>query len=37
VPLVKVFFFSRLLPESILKGEEEYLVIGGDYRVRTVL
>jgi len=37
VPLVKIFFFSRLLPESILKGEEEYLVIGGEYRVRTVL
>jgi NAD+--dinitrogen-reductase ADP-D-ribosyltransferase len=37
VPLVKVFFFSGLLPESILKGEEEYLVIGGEYRVRTVL
>jgi len=37
VPLVKILFFSRLLPESILKGEEEYLVIGGEYRVRTVL
>jgi NAD+--dinitrogen-reductase ADP-D-ribosyltransferase len=37
VPLVKVFFWSRLLPESILKGEDEYLVIGGAYRVRKVL
>ncbi len=36
VPVAKVFFFSRLLPESILKGEDEYLVIGGAYRVRQV-
>lgn len=37
VPLSKVFFFSDLLPESILKGEAEYLVIGGEYRVRRLL
>ncbi|GAA5481818.1 NAD(+)--dinitrogen-reductase ADP-D-ribosyltransferase [Haloferula sargassicola] len=37
VPLSKVFFFSTLLPESILKGEEEHLVIGGEYRVRKLL
>ena len=37
VPLAKVFFFSDLLPESILRGEDEYLVIGGDYRVRKLL
>lgn len=37
VPLVKVFFFSGLLPDSILKGENEYLVIGGEYRVRELL
>jgi NAD+--dinitrogen-reductase ADP-D-ribosyltransferase len=37
VPLVKVFFWSRLLPESILKGEDEFMVIGGVYRVRQVL
>jgi NAD+--dinitrogen-reductase ADP-D-ribosyltransferase len=37
VPLVKVFFWSRLLPESILKGEDEFLVIGGVYRVCKVL
>jgi NAD+--dinitrogen-reductase ADP-D-ribosyltransferase len=37
VPLSKIFFFSDLLPESILKGEEEYLVIGGDYVVRKLL
>lgn len=37
VPLAKVFFFSDLLPESILRGEDEYLVIGGDYRVRKLV
>jgi NAD+--dinitrogen-reductase ADP-D-ribosyltransferase len=37
VPLVKIFFHSQLFPESILKGEDEFLVIGGVYRVKTVL
>jgi NAD+---dinitrogen-reductase ADP-D-ribosyltransferase len=37
VPLVKVFFYSQLFPQSILKGEDEFLVIGGIYRVKTVL
>lgn len=37
VPLAKIFFFDQLLPGSILKGEGEYLVIGGEYRVRRVL
>jgi NAD+--dinitrogen-reductase ADP-D-ribosyltransferase len=32
VPLAKVFFFHRLLP-GMLKGEEEYVVIGGLYEV----
>jgi NAD+--dinitrogen-reductase ADP-D-ribosyltransferase len=36
VPLAKIFFFSDLLPNSILKGEGEYLVIGGEYRVRHI-
>lgn len=36
-PLAKVFFFDDLLPNSILKGEGEYLVIGGEYRVRRVM
>jgi NAD+--dinitrogen-reductase ADP-D-ribosyltransferase len=36
VPLAKVFFFSDLLPNSILKGEGEYIVIGGEYRVRQI-
>jgi NAD+--dinitrogen-reductase ADP-D-ribosyltransferase len=33
VPLPKVFFFNRLLP-GMLKGEDEYVVIGGVYRVQ---
>lgn len=33
VPLAKVFFFNRLLP-GLLKGEDEYVVIGGVYEVR---
>lgn len=33
VPVVKVLFFNTLLPVHPLKGEGEYLVIGGDYRV----
>ena len=37
VPLAKVFFFSDLLPESILRGEQEFLVIGGEYHVRKLL
>jgi len=37
VPLCKVMFYNALLPGSIMKGEGEYLVIGGEYRVRQVL
>lgn len=37
VPLTKIFFFSDLLPNSIMKGEGEYLVIGGEYLVRQVM
>lgn len=33
VPLPKLAFFSQLLP-GMLKGESEYVVIGGLYRVR---
>lgn len=36
-PLSKVFFFNGLLPNSILKGEGEYVVIGGEYRVLRVM
>jgi NAD+--dinitrogen-reductase ADP-D-ribosyltransferase len=35
VPRVKVVFYSELLTHHPLKGEAEYLVIGGDYRVRA--
>jgi NAD+--dinitrogen-reductase ADP-D-ribosyltransferase len=37
VPTCKIFFYGELLPKSILKGENEYLVIGGEYRVSEVL
>lgn len=35
VPLQKLVFFNTLLPMHALKGEGEYLVIGGDYLART--
>ena len=36
VPCCKVFFFQDLLPRSILRGEAEHLVIGGQYRVKEL-
>ena len=36
VPMVKLLFFSELLPHHALRGESEYLVIGGDYRVKVL-
>ncbi len=33
VPTVKILFCNDLLPRPVLRGEAEYLVIGGDYRV----
>ena len=33
VPIVKILFFNLLLPAAPLKGEAEYLVIGGDFLV----
>jgi NAD+--dinitrogen-reductase ADP-D-ribosyltransferase len=33
VPTVKILFFNDLLPRHGLKGEAEYLAIGGDYCV----
>ncbi|SDE57476.1 NAD+---dinitrogen-reductase ADP-D-ribosyltransferase [Rhodospira trueperi] len=33
VPATKILFFDKLLPRHPLKGEAEYLVIGGDYEV----
>lgn len=35
VPMVKLVFFSDLLANHALHGEAEYLVIGGDYRVKV--
>lgn len=34
VPMVKLVFFNELLPHHALRGEAEYLVIGGDYQVK---
>jgi NAD+--dinitrogen-reductase ADP-D-ribosyltransferase len=33
VPTVKILFFNDLLPRHALRGEAEYLAVGGDYRV----
>lgn len=33
IPVVKLMFFNDLLPRHALRGEGEYLVIGGDYWV----
>lgn len=35
VPTVKILFFNKLLPRAPLVGENEYLVVGGDYRVQA--
>jgi len=37
VPLCKIFFYNDLLPGSIMNGEGECMVIGGEYRVRRVM
>jgi NAD+--dinitrogen-reductase ADP-D-ribosyltransferase len=34
VPITKLLFFNNLLSHQPLRGEAEYLVIGGDYRVK---
>jgi NAD+--dinitrogen-reductase ADP-D-ribosyltransferase len=36
VPVCKIFFFNELLPSSILKGEGEFIVLGGEYRVKVI-
>ena len=36
IPLARVFYLGGLLPTSILKGEREWLVIGGELPVRLV-
>jgi NAD+--dinitrogen-reductase ADP-D-ribosyltransferase len=35
VPIVKILFFNALLPRHPLKGEDEYLVIGGNYEASS--
>jgi NAD+--dinitrogen-reductase ADP-D-ribosyltransferase len=35
VPLAKIFFYNRMLP-GMLKGEDEYVVIGGVYEVERL-
>jgi NAD+--dinitrogen-reductase ADP-D-ribosyltransferase len=37
IPMQKILFFSGLLPPQLLGGEAEYLVLGGEYRVQTLL
>lgn len=37
VPVVKIVFFRDILPQYPFKGEGEYLVVGGDYRVGVSL
>ncbi len=37
VPLFKIFFCSDILPSPLLKGEEEVLVIGGEYEVEVMI
>jgi NAD+--dinitrogen-reductase ADP-D-ribosyltransferase len=36
VPTVKILFFNDLLPKHALKGEGEYVVIGGDYEAKAL-
>lgn len=36
VPLAKIVHFSGLLPDGLLQGEDECIVLGGDYRVRAL-
>ena len=37
VPLTKIFFSGGLLPKSLLKGEGEYLVVGGEFDVEVMI
>jgi NAD+--dinitrogen-reductase ADP-D-ribosyltransferase len=37
VPLAKLVCGSALLPGGPLQGEQEWIVLGGDYRVRTLV
>jgi NAD+--dinitrogen-reductase ADP-D-ribosyltransferase len=35
-PTVKILFFNSLLPRHALKGEGEFVVIGGDYQAKAL-
>jgi NAD+--dinitrogen-reductase ADP-D-ribosyltransferase len=37
VPLPRVFLAPDVFPRSILRGEREWIVVGGETRVRRVL
>lgn len=37
VPFAKIVYFSGLLPNGLLHGEAEHVVLGGDYLVRPLL
>ena len=37
IPLPKIVFFGGLLPRNWLESEKEYLVLGGEYRVKKLL
>ncbi|PLX86658.1 MAG: N-acyl homoserine lactonase [Desulfuromonas sp.] len=37
VPLPKIFFRGDLLPSSLLKGEGEVMVFGGEYEVKVLI
>jgi NAD+--dinitrogen-reductase ADP-D-ribosyltransferase len=37
VPISKIVFFNGLLPGAALTGESEYLVLGGYYKIRSLL
>ncbi|MEN9352767.1 MAG: hypothetical protein RL318_92 [Fibrobacterota bacterium] len=36
IPIPKIVFFPGLLPRSLLQGEQEHLVLGGQYRYRKL-
>jgi len=37
VPVPKIFFLCGLLPKSLFKGEDEFLVIGGEFEARVMI
>jgi NAD+--dinitrogen-reductase ADP-D-ribosyltransferase len=37
IPLTKIFFYNGLLPKTLFQGEDEYLIIGGDYDIKVMI